>query len=105
MSEQTASAPTAPFDPTQWREVEGFGDLVDLTYHRHVELGCVRVAFDRPEVRNAFRPGTVDELYRALDHARTSPDVGRVSAKSIRRIVLFPAPEWPVRNTNSPRGT
>jgi naphthoate synthase len=78
VSEQTASAPTAPFDPTQWREVEGFGDLVDLTYHRHVELGCVRVAFDRPEVRNAFRPGTVDELYRALDHARTSPDVGVV---------------------------
>ena len=38
----------------------------------------MRVAFDRPEVRNAFRPGTVDELYRVLDHARTSPDVGCV---------------------------
>ena len=38
----------------------------------------VRVAFDRPEVRNAFRPHTVDELYRALDHARTSSDVGCV---------------------------
>ena len=35
----------------------------------------MRVAFNRPEVRNAFRPHTVDELYRALDHAR-SPDVG-----------------------------
>jgi naphthoate synthase len=38
----------------------------------------VRVAFDRPEVRNAFRPATVDELYRVLDHARQSSDVGCV---------------------------
>ncbi|WP_122261223.1 1,4-dihydroxy-2-naphthoyl-CoA synthase [Ornithinimicrobium cerasi] len=78
MSEQTASAANDPFDPTQWREVEGFADLVDITYHRHVELGCVRIAFDRPEVRNAFRPHTVDELYRTLDHARQTPDVGVV---------------------------
>ncbi len=38
----------------------------------------MRIAFNRPEVRNAFRPHTVDELYRALDHARQSPDVGCV---------------------------
>ena len=38
----------------------------------------MRIAFDRPEVRNAFRPATVDELYRALDHARMTPDVGCV---------------------------
>jgi naphthoate synthase len=38
----------------------------------------VRVAFDRPEVRNAFRPHTVDELHRVLDHARMSVDVGCV---------------------------
>ena len=38
----------------------------------------MRIAFDRPEVRNAFRPHTVDELYRALDHARMAPDVGTV---------------------------
>ena len=65
------------FDPRVWRPVAGF-DLDDITYHRHVEHGIVRVAFDRPEVRNAFRPGSVDELYRALDHARTSSDVGCV---------------------------
>ena len=65
------------FDPTQWREVEGFA-FTDITYHRSVSAGVVRIAFDRPEVRNAFRPGTVDELYRALDHARMSPDVGCV---------------------------
>ncbi|MGQ0483491.1 MAG: enoyl-CoA hydratase-related protein, partial [Pseudonocardia sp.] len=65
------------FDPEAWRPVAGF-DFVDITYHRHVEQGIVRIAFDRPEVRNAFRPGSVDELYRALDHARMSPDVGCV---------------------------
>ncbi len=70
------------FDPAAWREVEGPGvgaaDFTDITYHRARETGAVRIAFDRPEVRNAFRPGTVDELYRALDHARQSPDVGCV---------------------------
>ncbi|MCT1367980.1 1,4-dihydroxy-2-naphthoyl-CoA synthase [uncultured Kocuria sp.] len=76
------------FDPHRWRSVEGFEDFQDITYHRQVErdasgrpirdLPCVRIAFDRPEVRNAFRPGTVDELYRALDHARMTSDVGTV---------------------------
>ncbi len=69
------------FDRSQWSQVEGF-DLTDITYHRHVAQGrdgmVVRIAFDRPEVRNAFRPHTVDELYGVLDHARMSPDVGCV---------------------------
>jgi naphthoate synthase len=65
------------FDPDAWDPVEGF-DLTDVTYHRSVDSGTVRVAFDRPEVRNAFRPATVDELYRVLDHARQSSDVGCV---------------------------
>ncbi|MFP6664500.1 MAG: 1,4-dihydroxy-2-naphthoyl-CoA synthase [Deltaproteobacteria bacterium] len=65
------------FDPTRWRAVPGF-DFQDITYHRAVEQGTVRIAFDRPEVRNAFRPKTVDELYRALDHARMTTDVGCV---------------------------
>jgi naphthoate synthase len=66
------------FDPDAWQEVPGFGDLTDVTYHRAVDQGTVRVAFDRPEIRNAFRPHTVDELYRVLDHARQSGDVGCV---------------------------
>jgi naphthoate synthase len=65
------------FDPTAWEPVDGF-DLTDITYHRARDVGAVRIAFDRPEVRNAFRPGTVDELYRALDHARMTSDVGCV---------------------------
>jgi naphthoate synthase len=65
------------FDADAWDEVPGF-DLTDITYHRAKAHGTVRVAFDRPEVRNAFRPSTVDELYRVLDHARQTPDVGCV---------------------------
>ena len=66
------------FDQAAWQPVAGFEDLADLTYHRAVDVAAVRVAFDRPEVRNAFRPRTVDELYRVLDHARQSSDVGCV---------------------------
>ena len=74
------------FDPAAWREVDpaelGRETLTDITYHRCVLTGpaggTVRVAFDRPDVRNAFRPHTVDELYAVLDHARRTPDVGCV---------------------------
>ena len=66
------------FDPSAWTVVPGFEGLQDLTYHRANDHGTVRIAFDRPEVRNAFRPGTVDELLAVLEHARTSSDVGCV---------------------------
>ncbi|NYG54352.1 1,4-dihydroxy-2-naphthoyl-CoA synthase [Nocardioides perillae] len=66
------------FDPEAWDVVPGFEDLTDTTYHRAREHGTVRVAFDRPDVLNAFRPHTVDELLRILEHARTSSDVGCV---------------------------
>ena len=68
---------SALFDAAAWHPVEAF-DFTDITYHRAVDVGAVRIAFDRPEVRNAFRPHTVDELYRALDHARQTSDVGCV---------------------------
>src|SRR3954452_21695464 len=64
-------------DADAWRPVEGF-DLAEITYHRAVDAGVVRIAFDRPDVRNAFRPQTVDELITALEHARLSTDVGCV---------------------------
>lgn len=66
------------FDASVWSVVTGFENLSDISYHRHNELGAVRIGFSRPEVRNAFRPQTVDELYRALDHARMQTDVGVV---------------------------
>ena len=66
-----------PWQPERWQPVDGF-EFTDITYHRAVDVPAVRIAFDRPEVRNAFRPHTVDELYAALDHARMSSDVGCV---------------------------
>ena len=64
------------FDASLWRPVSE--TFTDITYHRHLTQGTVRIAFDRPEVRNAFRPHTVDELYQALDDARMTSDVGCV---------------------------
>lgn len=65
------------FDPNLWNEVPDF-QFKDITYHRAKDQGTVRIAINRPEVRNAFRPQTVDELYMALEHARISADVGVV---------------------------
>ncbi|PEN08329.1 1,4-dihydroxy-2-naphthoyl-CoA synthase [Longimonas halophila] len=65
------------FDAEAWAPVDGF-DLTDVTYHRARHQGTVRIAFDRPDSLNAFRPQTVDELYRTLDHARQTSDVGTV---------------------------
>ena len=65
------------FDPSLWAEIPGF-NFTDITYHRALDQGTVRIAINRPEVRNAFRPQTVDELYMALEHARISADVGVV---------------------------
>ncbi|MCU1542438.1 MAG: 1,4-dihydroxy-2-naphthoyl-CoA synthase [Microbacteriaceae bacterium] len=66
------------FDPSVWKPVAGFETLTDITYHHDVAGRVARVAFNRPEVRNAFRPHTVDELYRALDDARQNSAIGVV---------------------------
>jgi naphthoate synthase len=66
------------FEAERWEAVDAAEEFTDVTYHRAVDVPAVRVAFDRPAVRNAFRPRTVDELYVALDHARQDPEVGCV---------------------------
>jgi naphthoate synthase len=66
------------FDPAEWQGVPGFEGLQDVTYHHSRDGRIARVAFHRPEVRNAFRPRTIDELYGALEHARTDPRIGVV---------------------------
>ena len=73
-----ASQVSELFDASIWHEVPGFGELTDITYHKHNTLGIVRIAFDRPEVRNAFRPRTVDELVAVLTHAAEDSRVGAV---------------------------
>ena len=66
------------FDSKVWHEVPGFGELTDVSYHKHMTLGVARIAFNRPEVRNAFRPQTVDELAGTLQHAAEDSRVGVV---------------------------
>src|SRR6185436_19296174 len=77
VKDRSKAAVSEIFDASLWREVEGFA-FTDITYHRARDSGAVRIAFNRPEVRNACRPKTVDELYTALEHARTWSDVGAV---------------------------
>ncbi|TFC71422.1 1,4-dihydroxy-2-naphthoyl-CoA synthase [Cryobacterium sp. TMS1-20-1] len=74
MSEQVSEI----FDASQWKAVAGFEDLTDLTYHQDLSGRIARIAFDRPEVRNAFRPRTVDELFSALEDARLNSKIGVV---------------------------
>ena len=66
------------FDPSQWQLVPGFESLTDVTYHHDLTGQIARVAFNRPEVRNAFRPHTVDELQATLEDARMNPRIGVV---------------------------
>jgi naphthoate synthase len=66
------------FDDQEWTLAPGAEDYTDITAHVTHDGRVARIAFDRPEVRNAFRPHTVDELYRALDIARQDPRIGAV---------------------------
>src|SRR5688572_21775996 len=77
MARSCANGVSDLFDPSRWQPVAGF-EFTDITYHRAIDQGTVRIAFNRPDVRNAFRPRTVDELFTALDHARSTADVGVV---------------------------
>ena len=77
LPEQLSKPVSAIFEPSLWERVAGF-DFGDVTYHRAKAHGTVRIAIDRAECRNAFRPQTVDELFTALDHARQTSDVGCV---------------------------
>ena len=66
------------FDGDEWMPAPGADSYTDITAHVSKDGRIARIAFDRPEVRNAFRPRTVDELYRALDDARQNPRIGVV---------------------------
>src|SRR5512134_3282837 len=82
-----ADAVSELFDASEWVDAASAlrpatadhpGGFSDITYHHSTDGRIARIAFDRPEVRNAFRPHTVDELYRALEDARTDPRIGVV---------------------------
>ncbi|MFU8876589.1 MAG: 1,4-dihydroxy-2-naphthoyl-CoA synthase [Wenzhouxiangellaceae bacterium] len=78
----STTSPSTLFDAALWDSVDGFAND-DITYHladdpENPGRRVARIAFNRPALRNAFRPRTVDELYAALDHARCQTDVGCV---------------------------
>ncbi len=62
-------------EKANWQTVEKF-EFEDITYKK--SNGVARIAFNRPEVRNAFRPKTVAELYKAFVDAREDTDIGVV---------------------------
>lgn len=66
------------FDESEWMPAPGADSYTDITAHVSKDGRIARIAFDRAEVRNAFRPHTVDELYRALDTARLDSKIGVV---------------------------
>lgn len=61
------------YNDIEWQVVK---EYQDITYRKH--NGVARIAFNRPEVRNAFRPTTVFELYEALLDAREDDKIGVV---------------------------
>ncbi|GAA2075580.1 1,4-dihydroxy-2-naphthoyl-CoA synthase [Microbacterium hatanonis] len=66
------------FDAAVWQPTTADARYTDITAHTSLDGRIARIAFDRPEVRNAFRPHTVDELHHALDVARQDPRIGVV---------------------------
>ncbi len=50
------------------------GDYKDINYYKF--NGVAKIAINRPEVRNAFRPLTVDEMLNALHDARNDREIG-----------------------------
>ena len=57
-----------------WRNIPGYADIL----YDKADEGIARITINRPEVRNAFRPETVDEMQRAFADARDDADVGVV---------------------------
>jgi naphthoate synthase len=63
------------FDANEWTEITDY-PFQDITFHKAKNTGAVRIAFNRPDIRNAFRPRTVDELLTALEWSHRQNDVG-----------------------------
>ena len=55
----------------EWRDVKQYNDI---TYK--MAGGIARIAFNRPEVRNAFRPDTIKEMIDAFEDVWENPEVG-----------------------------
>jgi len=58
---------------TDWQQVK---EYEDITFHK--AEGIARIAFDRPDIRNAFRPKTIEEMTEAVLMAWGDPEIGVV---------------------------
>lgn len=58
-------------NPPAWQQVAEFQDIL---YHK--AEGIAKITINRPQVRNAFRPLTIDEISKALSDAREDKDIG-----------------------------
>src|SRR5690606_19830426 len=63
--------------PFEW---EAAGEYTDILYHKGKPgtdtAGIAKVTINRPEVRNAFRPLTVQEMQHAFADARDDASIG-----------------------------
>ncbi|MDB4521909.1 1,4-dihydroxy-2-naphthoyl-CoA synthase [Gammaproteobacteria bacterium] len=62
-------------DIIKWQEVDNLG-FQDVLYHQ--AEGLAKITINRPEVRNAFRPETVEELSQAFRRAHLDADIGAI---------------------------
>ena len=81
--------------------MDGFAELTDITYHRHITDATVRVAFNRPEVRNAFRPHTVDELDEAVEGRDAFLAEARSRLRPVPAILLIYGEQFPPNRINA----
>ncbi len=65
---------------TTWADAtsDAGGGFEDIRYERSAapDEGIAKITIARPEVRNAFRPRTIVEISRALEHAREDTQIG-----------------------------
>jgi naphthoate synthase len=61
---------------SMWSSIPNVREFEDITYKKHD--GMARIAFNRPDVRNAFRPKTIFEMYAAFADAREDTTIGVV---------------------------
>src|SRR6476661_5364313 len=59
----------------KWETIK---DYTDIRYEKAANEGIARITINRPEVRNAFRPHTVNELIDAFNHTRDDMTTGVV---------------------------
>ena len=80
----------------QWQAVAE-KKYTDILYHQWE--GIARITINRPELRNAFRPRTVEELIDAFHHAHHDPAVGVIVLTGAGELAFCSGGDQKVRGT------